>query len=108
MAQTGRQGRKSGSIVRFRIVLERRNAMGSVPQNVTLWKYRRIPYTFESGYPYKDDVREAMKKWADAAGVSFPERVKEANYLVIRQPTGGSSSSIGMQGGPQDVYINAG
>ncbi len=82
--------------------------MATVPKNVTLWTGRRLPYTFESGYPYKDDVRDAMKKWADAAGVSFSERVKEANYLVIKKPAGGSSSSIGMQGGPQDVYINAG
>ena len=82
--------------------------MASIPKNVTLWNYRRIPYIFESGYPYKSDVRKAMDKWQDAAGVTFVERVKEPNYLVIKNPTGGSSSSIGMVGGPQDVFINAG
>ena len=80
--------------------------MASIPQNVTLWPYRRIPYTFEPGFPFKKDVRRAMDKWQNAAGVSFVERVNEPNYLMISRPQkGGSSSAVGMKGGRQDVII---
>ena len=82
--------------------------MAATPQDVTLWNYRRIPYTFESGYPHKSDVRSAMNKWQDAVGVTFVKRANEPNYLVIKSPAGSSSSPIGMQGGPQDVLIGAG
>lgn len=83
--------------------------MASIPNNVTLWTYRRIPYVFESGYPFSGDTRSAMDKWQDAAGVSFVQRVNEPNYLLIKKPSSGSSNSaVGMQGGEQIVNINAG
>lgn len=81
--------------------------MSAVPQNVSLWTYRRIPYSFVDGYPYAGDVRNAMDQWEKAAGVYFVPRTTEANYIVIL--SGNSSSSpIGMQGGRQTVTINAG
>jgi hypothetical protein len=83
--------------------------MVAVSGTVTLWKYRRIPYEFESGYPCSSDVRDAMDKWENAAGVSFVLHRDEENYLVIRNPASKkSSSSIGMQGGAQNVYIEVG
>ena len=83
--------------------------MAAIPGNVTLWTYRRLPYIFESGFPYESDVRNAMDQWQGAAGASFVQRVNEANYLVIKvPPSGGSNSSIGMIGGAQDVNIDAG
>lgn len=84
--------------------------MVALPRNVTLWSYRRIPYEFEAGFPYQDDVREAMDKWQGAAGVTFVPRRNEANYVILRQPPPGSGSgtAIGMQEGAQIVFINAG
>ncbi len=82
--------------------------MATLPRSVNLWTHRRIPYVFENEYPYESEVRDAMDKWQDAAGVSFQPRAQEANYLVIKKPSGGSSSAVGMQGGPQDVNINDG
>ncbi|KAJ7794263.1 hypothetical protein B0H14DRAFT_3159162 [Mycena olivaceomarginata] len=77
--------------------------------NAILWKYRRIPFEFESGYPHESDVRDAMTKWEKAAGVSFVEHRNEANYIVIQDPASGkSSSSIGMLGGKQTVEIEVG
>ncbi|KAB5566799.1 hypothetical protein GE09DRAFT_1219055 [Coniochaeta sp. 2T2.1] len=47
-----------------------------------------------------------MTQWELATGVVFVERVKEANYLVVRNPASGhSSSAVGMQGGEQTVSI---
>lgn len=83
--------------------------MVAVSGSVTLWKYRRIPYEFESGYPHQGAIRDAMDKWEDAAGVSFVARRKEKDYLVVRYPASGSSSSaLGMRGGAQDVYVEVG
>lgn len=81
-----------------------------VPSTVTLWTYRRIPYVLEDDFPYAYDVRTAMNKWESAAGVSFVLRRDEKNYLVVRQPPPGSSSSsaVGMRGGAQNIFINAG
>ena len=83
--------------------------MVAMPGSVRLWTYRRIPYEFESGYLYPGAVRDAMDKWENAAGVSFVPRIREPNYLVIKYPPSGSSSSfVGMRGGDQNVYIKDG
>lgn len=86
--------------------------MANVPGTITFWTNRRIPYVFESGFPYESDTLDAMKKWESAAGVTFQLRANEPSYLVIKNPTsGGSNSAIGMQPlaqQPQTVNINAG
>ncbi|KAN0072920.1 hatching enzyme [Elaphomyces granulatus] len=83
--------------------------MVAISGTITLWKYRRIPYEFEAGYPCSGDVRAAMDKWEKAAGVSFVTHRNEENYLVIRDPASQSSSSmVGMQAGAQNVYIEVG
>lgn len=82
--------------------------MASAEHNVTCWTYRKIPFEFEEGYPYESEVRAAMAQWEAAGGVWFCQRGNEANYLVIKNTSGSSGSQIGMIGGPQDVFINAG
>ncbi len=82
--------------------------MSAIMDNPKLWSYRRIPYIFESGYPFKSEVRSAMNKWESAVGVSFVERVNEPNYILIKKADGTSNSAIGMQGGEQTVIINNG
>src|SRR5262249_44687981 len=66
------------------------------------------PFEFESGYPYEQDVRNAMSQWEDAGGVWFCQHGNEPNYVVIRNTTGSSNSPIGMQGGAQSCYIGNG
>ncbi|KAI1124600.1 hypothetical protein F5Y10DRAFT_284916 [Nemania abortiva] len=83
--------------------------MVPIPGTIGLWKYRRIPYEFERGYPYQNEVRKAMDKWENAASVSFVLRHNEDDYLFIQnRASKPGSSAIGMQGGAQDVYIEAG
>ena len=68
--------------------------MVAMPSGVTLWKYRRIPYEFESGYPHESDVRTAMDKWENAGGVSFVVHRNEPNYLIIRNPAPGKTAAM--------------
>lgn len=83
--------------------------MAATPGSVRLWNYRRIPYIFAPGFKFSHETRGAMDQWQSAAGVTFVQRKNEPNYLVIKEPTsGGSSSGIGMRGGPQDVEISDG
>ena len=83
--------------------------MAAIPASVTLWNYRRIPYVFDSGFPFQSDAHDAMKQWEGAAGVTFQQRAAEANYIIFKVPTsGGSNSHIGMIGGPQDINVNSG
>ena len=59
--------------------LRKKPIMVAMPSGVTLWKYRRIPYEFESGYPHESDVRTAMDKWENAGGVSIVVHRNEPN-----------------------------
>ncbi|SKA36123.1 Astacin (Peptidase family M12A) [Chitinophaga eiseniae] len=80
--------------------------MSVTPSNVSLWAYRTIPFTFENGYPYQQEVIAAMNQWETAAGVTFVQRTDEPNYLYIQQAATTDESSIGMKGGKQVVGIS--
>lgn len=82
--------------------------MTASPYDVSCWTDRKIPFEFETGYPHKSAVLAAMKKWEDAGKVWFCQRGNEPNYLVIRNTAGSSNSHVGMNSGPQDVYIGDG
>ncbi|KAF4465916.1 hatching enzyme [Fusarium albosuccineum] len=75
----------------------------------TPWRFRRIPYEFEPGFPDPGPVRKAMNVWERACGVSFVPRRREVDYLVVRHEAFNSkTSSIGMQGGSQSVFVGVG
>ncbi|WP_343745702.1 M12 family metallopeptidase [Chitinophaga sp.] len=80
--------------------------MSVTPTNVSLWTYRTIPFTFESGYPYQQEVLAAMAQWENAAGVTFLPWSDEPNYLYIQKESADNESGIGMQGGKQIVGIS--
>ncbi|WP_109694825.1 M12 family metallopeptidase [Chitinophaga deserti] len=82
--------------------------MAATPADVTLWTFRRIPYKYESNFPYKDEVEEAMQKWSDAGKVWFVPHTNEYNYVFI-QSSDTSNSGIGMENiGRQIVNISHG
>lgn len=82
--------------------------MATARHNVTCWTDRKIPFEFEPNYPYESDVRNAMERWEAAGGVWFSKHGNEPNYIVIKNTSGSSGSPVGMVGGPQSVFINAG
>ncbi|HEX4363329.1 MAG TPA: M12 family metallopeptidase [Solirubrobacteraceae bacterium] len=84
--------------------------MASLKHGVTLWTYRRIPYKFESGFPFEGDVLDAIAKWEYATGVRFVPWNNERNYILIQtpRPNEPSTSDVGMKGGQQGVFIGQG
>ena len=84
-------------------------AAGGQGSSWTAWPARKIPFAFDSGYPYVNDVLNAMNTIQNASRVWFCERGNEANYVLIQNLAGSSFSDVGMRNkGQQLANIQAG
>jgi len=73
------------------------------------WPKGEVFYEFDSSVDkprWKTSWRDAAQLWANAAGLTFKERVNEPNYIVIHDSRQ-NRSEIGMQGGPQKMDIES-
>lgn len=72
----------------------------------SLWPDGIVPYVFDSGVTAANRTAmiDAMAEWENVANVDFKARAGEANYVYIQNSTG-NWSSVGMQGGRQDIGI---
>ena len=78
------------------------------PGTAHLWTYRKIPYRFDSNFPFQDDALNAMRTWEKYAKVWFVEKSNEANYILFVENSSGSKSPVGMQGGEQLLKLKSG
>ncbi len=73
------------------------------------WPDGKVYYEFDKSVDkpsWKTSWRDAAQLWADAAGLTFEERVNEPNYIVVHDSPQ-NRSEIGMQGGPQKMEIES-
>jgi hypothetical protein len=84
-------------------------AAGGLGTNWFTWSARKVPFVFDSGYPYVHDVLTAMDRIQSQTRVWFCARGNEANYVLITNAGQSSFSDIGMANkGQQVANIQAG
>ena len=74
------------------------------------WTNKVIPYMVAGGVfssQDKNEINSAIDEWQNYTCLRFPRRSTERNYIYINNGTG-CSSSIGMRGSLQTVFLGPG
>jgi astacin len=76
------------------------------------WPDGKVPFVRPGDPVLVEVVREAIAHWEERTPIRFPERtaaneLRFPNYLTF-QRVGGCRSAIGMQGGPQMIFLGPG
>ena len=75
------------------------------------WKDKTIPYEIDAALPNQQRVLDAIKHWHDNTPIKLvarnPGDAAHRDYVVFR-PGGGCASSVGRQGGRQDIILGSG
>jgi hypothetical protein len=71
------------------------------------WPNRRVPYTITAGHPREAIIRRAIRYVDSLTNITFVARTTETDYIEYIDGSG-CWSSIGMQGGKQQISIGSG
>lgn len=74
-----------------------------------LWTNGIIPYTITNGHPSKDLIIRAINEVNSQTNLNLVPRIDEKDYINFIKPSSerSCSSSVGRQGGSQNVYIGS-
>src|SRR5262245_20255083 len=76
------------------------------------WKDRMVPYMIDPGFPNEDRITEAIAHWHEKTDIKFVKReaanAAHADYVRFRSVANGCASSVGRQGGEQQVVLAQG
>ncbi|HMV68129.1 MAG TPA: M12 family metallopeptidase [Myxococcota bacterium] len=91
--------------------IERTLAKVGVESRSARWPNRVVPYVIDGALPDPGRVTAAIAHWEANTPFDFVPRTNQTDYIRFRETTSGSwdcSSSVGRQGGMQDINLNSG
>ncbi|CAM1356732.1 Astacin (Peptidase family M12A) [Tenacibaculum ascidiaceicola] len=68
------------------------------------WPNNTVYYSIDPNLPSKHRATEAIQHWQNNTNLNFIERTNQPNYIYFYRGSG-CSSSVGMQGGKQEISL---
>lgn len=87
--------------------------VGDVKLVTKFWTDSTVPYEIDPNYPDKNKILAAIAEYHDKTNIRFVERTANnagtyPDYVRFKDGSAGCFSYVGMQGGGQDITVNAG